>query len=266
MRLLLSKKFAILLVLALTAICVLALRSREASAKLPSSLRTASMNSLPPVIIWAWERPESLRFLNSQRVGVAFLAKTIQLRGGLIDTRPRMQPLELAEGTQRVAVVRIESSRTDRPQLTLAQQEAVASEIAELSSLPQLAAIQIDFDATLSQREFYRQLLFSVRQKLPPKLPLSITALASWCAGDNWLSDLPIDEAVPMLFRLGAEQHQFQTRLDAGDNFKNTPCQNAAGISTDEIIKPPVVQRLYIFNPDGWSESSLTTAMEIYKR
>jgi hypothetical protein len=126
--------------------------------------------------------------------------------------------------------------------------------------------MQIDFDATLSQREFYRQLLFSVRQKLPPNMPLSITALASWCAGDNWLSDLPIDEAVPMLFRLGAEQRQFRTRLDAGDNFKNTPCQNAAGVSTDEIVKPPVVQRLYLFNPNSWSQSSLTTALEIYKR
>jgi hypothetical protein len=266
MRLPIPNKFSVLLLLALTAIGIFTLRSKEASANLPSAPRTANMNTLPAVIIWAWERPESLRFLDSNKVGVAFLAKTIQLRGDSIDTRPRLQPLDLAEGTQRVAVVRIESSRTDRPHLTLSQLKAVASEIAELSSLPSLAALQIDFDATLSQREFYRQLLFSVRQKLPPNLPLSITALASWCAGDHWLSELPIDEAVPMLFRLGAEQHQFQTRLDAGDNFKNTPCQNAAGVSTDELVKPPVVQRLYIFNPNSWSQSSLTTAMEIYKR
>jgi len=266
MRLSSSNKFCVLSVLTLTAVCVFALRSKEATSRPPTFSRTMKMNALPAVIIWAWERPESLRFIDSNRVGVAFLAKTIQMRGDSITTRPRLQTLDLAEGTQRVAVVRIESSRTDRPQLTLSQREQVASEIAELSSLSNLSAVQIDFDATASQREFYRQLLLSVRQKLPPNMPLSITALASWCAGDDWLTNLPIDEAVPMLFRLGAEQHQFQLRLNSGESFKSPLCQNSAGVSTDEVVQPPTVQRLYIFNPNSWSQSSLTTAMEIYKR
>ncbi len=259
-------KFCVLLVLALTAIGVLALRSKEANLHLPTSSRVATINALPPVMIWAWERPESLRFLDSDQVGVAFLAKTIQMRGDSITTRPRLQTLDLAEKTQRVAVVRIESSGTDRPQLSVSQKDQVASEIAELSSLPALSAIQIDFDATLSERGFYRELLFSVRQKLPANMPLSITALASWCVGDNWLADLPIDEAVPMLFRLGAEQHQFQLRLNSGESFKSRPCKYSVGVSTDELIQAPSVQRLYIFNPNGWSQSSLATAMEIYKR
>jgi len=224
------------------------------------------MNALPPIMIWAWERPESLRFIDSDKVGVAFLAKTIQLRGDSITTQPRLQTLDLAEKTQRVAVVRIEASRTERPQLTVSQKGLVASEISDLLSLPNLAAIQIDFDATLSEREFYRQLLFSVRQKLPPNMPLSITALASWCTGDNWLADLPIDEAVPMLFRLGAEEHQFRLLLNSGEGFKSRPCENAAGVSIDEIIQPLSVQRLYLFSPHSWSQSSLMTAMEIYKR
>src|SRR2546427_8107551 len=41
----------------------------------------------PRVIVWAWERPEDLRFLNQAgeaipQTGVAFLARTLYLRAG----------------------------------------------------------------------------------------------------------------------------------------------------------------------------------------
>ena len=64
-------------------------------------------------------------------------------------------------------------------------------------------AIQIDFDAADSERDVYRRLLARVRAVLPRTVPLSMTALASWCVGDTWLDGLPVDEAVPMLFRMG---------------------------------------------------------------
>ena len=35
----------------------------------------------PKVLLWAWQRPEDLRFLDPQRAGVAFLAATITLSG-----------------------------------------------------------------------------------------------------------------------------------------------------------------------------------------
>jgi len=53
--------------------------------------------------------------------------------------------------------------------------------------------VQIDFDARRSQRRFYVRLLRDLRRRMPPSLPLSITALASWCAYDDWLSGLPIE-------------------------------------------------------------------------
>ena len=34
------------------------------------------LSNLPPAIVWAWERPEKLDFVDTDRVGVAFLAKT----------------------------------------------------------------------------------------------------------------------------------------------------------------------------------------------
>ncbi len=217
------------------------------------------LSALPPVIVWAWERPEKLDFINTERIGVAFLAKTIRLKDDAVVVRPRLQPLELAPGTKLIAVVRIES---DHPTLSPGQLEKTASEISELSVLSNISVVQIDFDATVSERDFYRSLLTQVRRDLPSNLSLSITALASWCAGDQWLADLPIDEAVPMLFRLGVDKRSFQS----GRRFEAAICQSAAGVSTDEPITAPKVDRLYIFSPNPWSRDSLHSALETYQK
>lgn len=217
----------------------------------------------PKVILWAWERPEDLTFIDPQKTGVAFLAKTIYLRGDKVVVRPRLQPLKLAPGTKLVAVVRIETDRTEIPTLSFVQAQQTAREIINSSVS---SVVQIDFDAKVSERNFYRSLLQQVRQQLPSSTALSITALASWCAGDDWLRDLPIDEAVPMLFRLGVDQRQFQRRLETGQPFESRRCQNAAGVSTDEPVNAPAVDRLYIFTPEPWSKDSFTAAMETYTK
>jgi len=214
----------------------------------------------PAVFLWAWERPEDLTFIDPQKTGVAFLAKTIYLRGDKVVVKPRLQPLKIAPGTKLVAVVRIE---TDLPTLSSPQVQQAAREIVNSSAS---SAVQIDFDAKVSERHFYRSLLQEVRQQLPASTKLSITALASWCAGDDWLHDLPIDEAVPMLFRLGVDQRQFQRRLETGQRFESRMCQNSAGVSTDEPVTAPTVDRLYIFTPQPWSKDSFTAAMEIYRK
>src|SRR5215510_11813025 len=224
----------------LLAVSILAFRSR---ATVPGQNRLAS---LPPVMLWAWERPEKLNFIDTTKVGVAFLAKTILLKADELNVRPRLQPLELPNETKTVAVVRIETDRREVPALSEYQLTSTAAEISALAKLPNITAVQIDFDATVSQRDFYRQLVQRVRRDLPNQIALSITALASWCDGDNWPRDLPIDEAVPMFFRMGVDQHQFAARLKTGDGFLKAPCQNAAGVSTDEPITAPSVQRVYI--------------------
>jgi len=224
------------------------------------SLKT---DTSPRVFLWAWERPEDLSFINPQTTGVAFLAKTLYLRGDSVVVRPRLQPLQLAPGTKLVAVVRIESDRQDPPRLSDPQLQQTAKEILNGSAQ---SLIQIDFDAVVSERTFYRNLLQKLRHDLPPATALSITALASWCAGDDWLSDLPIDEAVPLLFRMGVERRQFQRRLESGEPFESARCQSAAGVSTDEPVNAPAVNRLYIFNPQPWTKDSLDRAMEVYHR
>jgi hypothetical protein len=223
--------------------------------------------SLPATVLWAWERPEKLDYVNPQKVGVAFLAKTIYLRADGVVSRPRLQPLAVPGAAAVIAVARIESEPDSSPTLSQRQMNAAATEISELGSLPNVVMVQVDFDARVSQRDFYRNLLINLRRKLPQSTLLSITALASWCKSDNWLDDLPIDEAVPMLFRMGIERNQFLAQLAAGGRFSASICQTSAGVSTDETFPQlPRVQRLYVFNPDAWSPTSVNQTMETYQR
>jgi uncharacterized protein DUF3142 len=225
----------------------------------PISLIAFRPRPEPSIIVWAWERPEKLDFINTDQIAVAFLAKTLRLEDDRVISRPRMQPLELAPGTKLIAVVRIESNH---PTLSHAQLQNAVHEITKVSVSSNTSVIQIDFDATVSQRKFYKDLLNEVRGRLSSSTALSITALASWCAGDYWLSDLPIDEAVPMLFRMGIDARQFQS----GQQLTAPICANSAGVSTDEPIARPDVDRLYIFSPNPWSRDSLNRALETYKK
>ncbi len=252
---------------------------------------------LPNVTFWAWERPEDLRFLNQPNEGVAFLAKTILLEtppsnftaesSPFFTVRPRFQPLRITPGTQLIAVVRIENPFAPQSSFSFQQSQSaahsfpmssdpqralLATEIAKLQSIPGVSAIQIDFDAPASAHAFYASLLQDVRRKLPPAMPLSITALASWCIGDPWLAHLPpgsIDEAVPMLFRMGPDAANVAKFLQSNGDFPVAACRGSLGLSTDEPLSHdlltaksfsptfyPRAKRIYIFAPRSWTPSA----------
>lgn len=223
---------------------------------------TPRLEHLPSLILWAWERPEKLDHLDPSKVAVAFLSKTIFLRADKVVVRPRLQPLTLADSARVIAVARIESDAHEQPHLSTAQMNEAAREIAELSRLPRVIAVQVDFDAKVSERTFYRSLLFALRKQLPDSTALTITALASWCQGDNWLEELPIDEAVPMLFRMGVDRYQILSQLTSRDPFKSKKCQTSVGISIDEpIANLPATRRVYVFNPNSWSPEAVETQL-----
>lgn len=211
------------------------------------------------MVVWAWERPEDLRDLD-ERIGVAFLAQTITVIDDRLRVEPRRQPLRVSPGATLVAVTRIEVSGAAALSTVTPPLDALAAAVTMTAALPRVAAIQIDFDATASQRSFYRHLLHRLGGRLPPTVPISITALASWCFGDDWLDGLPIDEAVPMLFRMGPANEPFR-RVAAASGSASRSCRSAVGISLDEPIDMrPEARRVYVFNPRPWTGLAMRQA------
>jgi hypothetical protein len=200
----------------------------------------------PRLILWAWERPERLEFVEPQTAGVAFLARTISWSAGRVTIEPRRQPLRVPAGTALISVVRLESRGGPLPEIG-----TVIADILSASSMPSVRALQVDFDARLSEREWYAQLLRELRGRLSPSQPLTITALASWCQGDAWVSGLPINAAVPMLFRMGAGEPR------RAREFRVAECRDSFGIATDELpAKLPGGRRLFVFDPKAWDEDT----------
>lgn len=216
------------------------------------------ISRLPKIILWAWERPENLGFIDPHEIGVAFLAGTIYLRDERVVIRPRLQPLNVPPGTALIAVVRIESDGTEPPNFASIRQSNVVSAVSELTRIQGITAIQVDFDAKKSERAFYRDLLFNLRRQLPTSMALSITGLASWCIYDDWLTGLPVDEAVPMLFRMGVDHRNVLLHLNEGTDFQSPICRHSLGISTDEPMpRLPAGRRVYIFHPQAWSKEAV---------
>jgi hypothetical protein len=226
----------------------------------------AGAKNLPPVILWAWERPENLEFLDSQRFGVAFLAQTLTLTADDVVLSPRHQPLKVGPETTVIAVTRVESQKKtgQKAGLTPAQRERLVTLISRTGELQNVAAIQVDFDAAVSEREFYRGVLEDLRQKLPDNISLSMTALASFCIGDRWLDDLPVDEAVPMIFRMGADNKRIKSFLVAGNDFPEPLCQTSYGTALDEPVEMKFAEtrRLYVFDEHAWTEKDVARLEE----
>jgi hypothetical protein len=225
------------------------------------------MSDLPQFFVWAWERPEDLRFIDPNKCGVAYFAQIITLRGDKVVRVPRMQPLQVSPQTALIAVTRIETDQSTKVSLSPEQMQQVSEYICALSKLPQVKAVQIDFDARSNERNFYRALIDQVRKQLPDSTGLSITALVSWCLWDNWIHNLPVDEEVPMFFRIGPEQEKIVSYFMSGKHVAHGLSEKSLGISTDEpqIDKMlPILlggrrdqMRVYVFCPKSWTEQRL---------
>jgi hypothetical protein len=214
----------------------------------------------PRVFLWSWERPEDLEFLDPGTTGVAVLAKTIYLDGTHLSALPRMQPIRLPAGIPTIAVVRIETKGTITPHPDITNE--VVRQILDAVEGSGADGIQIDYDAVVSERVFYRDLLSELRRQMPARMKLSITALASWCIYDDWISDLPVDESVPMLFRLGVNGAEVLRYLMGGEDFRAAKSRFSVGISLDELpVKAPAGRRVYVFNPKPWTRESVNQAL-----
>lgn len=238
-----------------------ALISLLIACKADPAVRLPRASDAPKTMLWAWERREDLRFINPETTGVAFLAMTLTLEADSVLREPRRQPLDVPDGTYLLAVIRIETSKTTelRPGLSDAQIEETVELARGALSRQNVRGIQIDFDATLSERPFYRKLISELRSGLPAGTPLTMTALASWCVGDLWLQDMDVDEAVPMAFVMGADAERIRSFIRAENDWTEPLCRASYGLSVDEApltgLQPG--RRVYYFSDDSWNAGDL---------
>lgn len=221
------------------------------------------MSLLPLRTLWVWERREDLNTIDPRATAIATLDGTLLIGRGITLT-PRHQPVSYPTGMKRISVIRIEAPGDITPGLEGATASAILS-IASVS--PNAIALQIDFDARRSQRSFYARLLRELRRRMPPSLPLSITALASWCTYDDWLSGLPVDEAVPMFFRMEADR-RFAPPGMPQFRIHEPLCASSIGISTREPYTGALTgKRVYIFPDRGWRQDrELLSEVELNPR
>jgi hypothetical protein len=211
----------------------------------------------PHVMLWAWEYASDLRSINPHKVGVAYLAGKFILRSDSVIVKPRIQKLTVPDGTFMSAVMRIEPDHANGgPSFSDAQLKDLTINIVSLLSKRKVQLLQIDFDARQSERPFYLKVLTELRKQLPYDMPLSITALASWCLGDNWLDDASCDQVVPMFFSMGKDRQRMLNYLQNHPDFASVPMQVSMGLSIDE---PDVLAQLngltsttFLFSSKGW--------------
>jgi hypothetical protein len=220
------------------------------------------MELLPRITLWAWERREDLRGADPNQFAIAYLDQTLTIDLS-VNREPRRDAIVFPSRSTRIPVVRIETARfavLDEEARTEAVQAILMS-----ANQPGIAALQVDFDATLSQRAFYRSVLIDLRRQMPRELPLSITALASWCSWDDWIGGLPVDEAVPMFFRMEPDRRRAPTNAD-GFEIREPLCRGSIGVSTREHWPSAMGQkRVYVFPDKGWGDESLAKLEERLK-
>ncbi len=185
---------------------------------------------------------------------IAVWARTVHLEGDAVRLERRTQPIALPRGARTIAVVRVEAHAPTR---SAAQRARAVDAIAE-ALRPDAVASQLDFDAAVADRTFYVARVRDLRARVGRTRPLQVTALAPGCLGDPWITALDVDEAIPMLFRMGPDADAVRRHLHAGGDFSLPLCRRSVGLSTDEPSpRLPHGRRRFWFSPHAWSAAAL---------
>ncbi|MGD9682202.1 MAG: hypothetical protein AB7W16_13535 [Candidatus Obscuribacterales bacterium] len=210
--------------------------------------------------LWVWQYSADMSWVAGTDYAVAYLAGTIRMGPRGMKTLPRTNSLSIPESTRVVAVVRIEVAPGFVPEDR--HLDPLVKTIGGLVKDRRVEALQIDFDATRSQRDFYRELLERLRSS--SDLRLEMTALASWMTGDRWTAGLPVARVVPMIFRMGRHRSEVLRKLAGRSRLDGV---RAVGLSVDEPDVLAAIERggaldfkdlddVYLFSPGGWRSLS----------
>lgn len=213
----------------------------------------------PRFVLWAWERPEDLRFAGSE-AEVAVQTGFVEISGNGFQSRGRRFALKAARPPA-TALVHVQIDHRRPLEWTPLLRARVGAAVLHHARAVPADRVQVDFEVRASERAVLLELLRDVRRGLPRGTHLSMTALASWCDTETWLEAAPVDEIVPMLFRMDRGGEPLKKRLAAGGDFRNPRCRAALGIATDSpIVRAPPGRRVYLFNPRSWTEADFRNA------
>jgi hypothetical protein len=230
-------------------LCLLALACCRPAAEAPPST----------LVLWAWERPEDLRFAGAD-VEVAVQTGFVEIAGDAVQARGRRFPLKVARPPA-TALVHVQIDRARRLDWTPTLRARTAAAVLHYARAIPARRVQLDFEVRASERTILLDLLADLRRALPRGTLLSMTALASWCDGEDWLSQAPVDEIVPMLFRMGADGEALRGRLAAGGDFRDPRCRAALAVATDTpVVRAPPGRRVYLFSPESWTAAGFAAA------
>ncbi|MFN7996342.1 MAG: hypothetical protein U0Q18_22210 [Bryobacteraceae bacterium] len=242
---------------------------------------SAAKQPPPKVMLWSWFADDDFHPLADRPVGVAYLALSLQFDGqNQVEPSPRSIPVRIPPKMYQMVVVRFDNrlDTSGRPAFSAQQRELAVDMIGETVDLARPQGVQIDFDAPRTAWPLYRQLLFEVRKRIGPSVFLSMTALVSWCgATGSWLSELPVDEIVPMAFSMGQATPAIVTMLQRGGQFQFAGCRPSIGVELpvgytvppghdyDLLVRPRSGQRAYFFvGAQKWSHELVLRAQKAF--
>lgn len=184
---------------------------------------------------------------------------SIILDGNVVVARGRRFPLVVGEPPS-TSVVHVEIGH-DRPLAwTRAMRATTGAAILHYAMRARTPRVQVDFEVRASERPVLLGVLGDLRRALPRGTLLSMTALASWC-GEDWLGRAPVDEVVPMLFRMGSGGASVRAALADGQDLRHPRCRSAFGIAIGTPVpRAPPGRRVYLFNPQSWHKGDFTAA------
>ncbi len=212
----------------------------------------------PPshLILWAWERPEDLRFADPD-TEVAIQTGFIELSGESLWARGRRFSLKVARPPATL-LVHVQIAHDQPLNWTPALRARTAAAVLHYALLYPAQRVQVDFEVRQSERQVLLDVLSDVRAGLPRDRLLAMTALASWCQDEDWLDQAPVDEITPMLFRMQGGGEPIRWWLARGHDFRNPKCRTSLAIATDApIVRAPPGRRVYLFNPHSWTAPDL---------
>jgi hypothetical protein len=221
--------------------------------------------SLGHGVAWIWPNsngPQVVRSDAAPYLEAAVLVESLILHARDVEHGGRMQPLVLPAGVGLVPVVHVEAGADAPADITPAQRDAVAAAVRRHAGTAAAGAgmLQLDFEAPARQRDAYRALVANVREALPAGVRLSVTALVHWCTQGDWLDRLPVDEVVPMLYRLGPRADDWRRRFVQNDAGLAHRCRGPAlGFATNDPPPSALLARAarpYWFDEAAWSNPS----------